>query len=306
MKVVVTGAGGFLAGWTAAAFAKAGARVAGIDRGMADVGAHPAQPKYAETIEADVRDEKAYEAWIRAWEPEVVVHLAGPADVEASFDDPTGDLRGHLEPLLALYGCVLRLRLKPRVLVISSAAVYGQPSLLPTSEGAPLQPISPYGYHKSLQELLVEEFARLHGVPGCRARVFSVYGEGLRHLAFWDITRRALRGDGRIHGTGDETRDYLHASDVAAALVAVAQHSPFVGEAVNIASGVETRIVDLARGIHAECGLGSTEPVDRVAERGKPARWLANVEKLRATGFRQAVPLETGIKRTVEWIRGQD
>lgn len=301
----MTGASGFLAGYVATAFAEAGAKVDGLDRNLASVSSHPAGPAYVRGMTADLCDTEAWARWIEAAPPDLVVHLAGPADVPASFDDPTGDLRAHLDPLLSLYSVVGQLRAKPRVLMVSSAAVYGQPRQLPTPEEAPRAPISPYGYHKVQQELFVEEFARLHGVPGCSARVFSVYGEGLRHLAFWDITRRALRGDGGIHGTGNESRDYLHAADVGRALVSVASHMPFEGEAVNVASGAETRIADLALRIHRECGVASAAPRDTVGERGKPARWLADVGRLRSTGFAPSVSIDDGIRRTVAWIREQ-
>ena len=71
----------------------------------------------------------------------------------------------------------------PRVLLLSSAAVYGSPTSLPMREDMMTKPISPYGYHKHLQEMILTEYFELFGIRCCAARIFSTYGPGLRHLA---------------------------------------------------------------------------------------------------------------------------
>ena len=111
----MTGASGFLAGYVATAFAEAGAKVDGLDRNLESVSSHPARPAYVRGMTADLCDTEAWARWVEAAPPDLVVHLAGPADVAASFDDPTGDLRAHLDPLLSLYSVVGQLRAKPRV-----------------------------------------------------------------------------------------------------------------------------------------------------------------------------------------------
>ena len=121
-----------------------------------------------------------------------------------------------------------------RLLLVSSAAVYGDPERLPVSEDAPLAPISPYGRHRAE----AEEVALQSGAPVVIARVFSAYGEGLRRQVLWDVAQRALVGGPvELSGTGEETRDFVHARDVAAAISAIAQRSAFDGEIVNVATG---------------------------------------------------------------------
>src|SRR5207248_3256916 len=126
----------------------------------------------------------------------------------------------------------------------SSAAVYGQPDRLPVGETAPLRAISPYGEHRVVCETLLRD----SGLPAVVARVFSAYGEGLRRQVLWDICAKAINSaEVALDGTGDESRDFVHAEDVAAAVVVLIRKADFGGEPYNVATGVETRIGELAR-----------------------------------------------------------
>jgi UDP-glucose 4-epimerase len=150
--------------------------------------------------------------------PHVLVHCAGPASVPDSVRDPLRDHAASVGVVAALADSVRRLVPQTSVLFVSSAAVYGEPSSLPVSEDAPLAPISPYGFHRLACELLLRELTVLEGTPTASLRVFSAYGEGQRRRLLWDVCTRGLR-DGRVvlSGTGSESRDIVHADDVAAA-----------------------------------------------------------------------------------------
>src|SRR5262249_27888764 len=129
------------------------------------------------------------------------------------------------------------------------------------------------------------------------------YGPGLRNLAVWEITRRAITGQHTIQGTGTETRDYLYSSDVALALCRVADRASFEGETINVASGKEVSIAALAQKIYSNLGLDAPPQVNHCPGEGKPTRWCADISKLRAIGFEEEVTLEDGIRTTVEWIK---
>ena len=122
------------------------------------------------------------------------------------------------------------------------------PCRCPVSETHKPAPLSPYGYHKLQCELLCEEFARLFALPTATARIFSAYGPGLRRQVVWDIFERVLTtGALVLHGTGAESRDFIHATDIARALVRLADMAPCQGEVYNVASGEEVTIAGLAR-----------------------------------------------------------
>ena len=179
--------------------------------------------------------------------------------------------------------------------------MYGDPELLPIAEDAPLAPVSPYGRHRVESEQLAAE----SGVPLAIARVFSAYGEGLRRQVLWDVARRALAGGPvELSGTGEETRDFVHARDVAAAVSAIAQRSAFQGEIVNVATGAETTIADLARLTRTSSAAREVR-FTGVGRPGDPARWRADIGRLRSLGFEPSVAIEDGAPAYARWVRGR-
>lgn len=282
--VVLTGAGGFLAGHFAAAFTAAGWKTVGIGR--------------PELAAAD-----GIRTVIERQAPDALVHLAGPASVPKSVLDPHADFLGQALPAANVFEAVRLAGAPLRVVLISSAAVYGDPASLPVGEDAPLAPISPYGFHKLHQELLLDEAVRLHGMGGCKVRIFSTYGENLRRLAVWEMTRRALAGDRHVFGSGEETRDYLYAGDAGRAVVAIAENADFRGEAINVASGEEISIRVLASEVYRLAGIDGPPQFTGETLAGSPAHWRADVTRLRALGF-DPPSWSSGLARTVAWIRG--
>jgi UDP-glucose 4-epimerase len=188
------------------------------------------------------------------------------------------------------------------LVLVSSAAVYGQPGRLPIAETDEPKPISPYGAHR----LEVERLAMSSGAPTVVARVFSAYGEGLRRQVLWDIALKARAGGPvELWGTGDESRDFVHATDVGRAIAALCADGSFTNDVVNIGSGAETTIRELAQLLlHA---LGSdTEVVFQGVEReGDPLRWRADVTRLHSLGWNPSIPFDAGVASYARWVREQ-
>lgn len=304
--VLITGAAGFIGGYTADSFSKAGRQVIAIDLIDGRSLTHPARPRYDQYFKEDLAKESVTLALLHQYHPEVCIHLAGPASVEGSFQEPLKDFSAQTLPLLHLLEAVRKSKIPTRILLVSSAAVYGNPESLPVSEDARIQPISPYGFHKYYQEMLLDQYRVLYELRVCKARVFSTYGPGLTHLAVWDITNRAIKGEFSTFGSGEETRDYLYVEDVATALCHMSEKAPFAGEAINIASGREVRISELAKRIYFELGTDAeARSLKRHPDTGVPKRWCAEVSKLTQLGFVPQTSLEEGISKTVKWIGAQ-
>jgi UDP-glucose 4-epimerase len=232
-----------------------------------------------------------------------IIFAAGPADVQGSFKGPVADFEQQTLPLLHLIEESRKFSNPAGVLLVSSAAVYGNPLDIPVGEKAAARPISPYGFHKLHQELLLDQYSSLYGLPTAKARVFSTFGPGLRHLAVWDIARRVMAGECQVWGTGQESRDYLYVKDVARALERVARVSPFEGEVVNVASGRETSIATLVEVIFAELQVDGAPVFSGNQLCGSPLRWRADVSRLSDLGFEPKWTLEGGLRETVEWIK---
>jgi UDP-glucose 4-epimerase len=298
---LICGAAGFLGSYTAYAFKESGWSVVGAGRG--DALQSTIYPRQVPYITGDFESAEFSYQLIKEVKPDRLLFVAGPADVPRSMIDPVGDFRAQMLPLIQLLWAASKASNPPALILVSSAAVYGNTQNSPVIEDDIPYPISPYGFHKLGQENLLDEFSRLYGLQVCKARVFSTYGRGLRRLAVWEITQRALLGDYKLLGSGMESRDYLHALDVARALECIARSASFSGEVINVASGEELEMRKVALLIYNALGLSAKPYFDGKSVTGSPLRWRANISSLLKLGFRQSISIRDGITDTVSWAQ---
>lgn len=299
--VLVTGVTGFLGRYTAAHYQSLGWQVCGIGT-RAEENAPPGLARYTrmELPSTDLDDLVAKLA------PEVCVHCAGRASVELSMTDPSADFRAGVDAVFNVLDALRRHSPRCRVVFLSSAAVYGNPGRLPIAESDTPRPISPYGFHKLIGEQLCLEFHRVYGLPTSAARVFSAYGPGLRRQVIWDVCRRALTEPVlTLRGTGEESRDFIHARDVAAALVLIGERADCQGEAYNIASGSETKMAALSETILGKTGRLIPVEFDGVVHAGVPRNWRADVDKLMKIGFKPEIELDHGLETYAQWCHAE-
>ncbi len=300
--VLITGVAGFLGRFIARQFAREGWRVVGID---------VASPENAQLSPGTMYHRMQLPSpglpdLLRALPPDVCVHCAGRASVPFSMKDPAADFRDNTVLTFELLDALRREAPRCHFLLLSSAAVYGNPASLPVTETQRTAPLSPYGYHKLQCELLCEEFSRIYALPTTVVRIFSAYGPGLRRQVVWDICERVLSSASlTLHGTGRESRDFIHASDIARALVLLAGQSTAQAEVFNLASGEETTIAQLADILLAAL-LRDTKPAfDGQATPGNPLTWRADIAKIRALGFTPSVTLEQGLRSVATWASAE-
>jgi UDP-glucose 4-epimerase len=298
--VLVTGVAGFIGRYVARHFSEQGWSVMGVDQ---------VQPENAPLQNLSAYHslrlpDKQLAGLLQNHLPRVCIHCAGRASVGLSVQDPASDfydgsvMTFELLNALRLYapGC--------RFVLLSSAAVYGNPRSLPVIEDEPTLPISPYGFHKLQCELLSLEFARVYGLATASVRVFSAYGAGLRRQVIWDICEKiATRKSLELQGTGEETRDFVHAADVTRALALIAEAAPMEGEAYNIGSGKQVSIAELANIIRDMLGFKDPPHFDGIVPRGDPLHWQADITRIKSLGFSPKIELEEGIKSFVKWCR---
>jgi UDP-glucose 4-epimerase len=238
-------------------------------------------------------------------------HLAGAASVPASMEDPLGDFSA-LIPGTAKLLCALSKCKDPPVLVLfSSAAVYGAPTSVPVVEKHTRSPVSPYGIHKVLAEEMSIAYARLYGLNIIILRIFSAFGAGLRKQLFWDISIKFQRAIALgnpfivLGGDGNETRDFIHADDVALAALAtctVAEANPGI-HIYNLGSGEETNIRIAAKTLLQATGYPLEIHFSGKLRPGDPPRWRADISLLKATGFKPTVKLSQGLLAYNNWFQ---
>jgi UDP-glucose 4-epimerase len=299
--VLVTGAAGFLGRYIVAEMAASGWTVCGLDRHVLD----PDDALVRQVIEwqALTLPSPSLDDLLRRVQPDVLIHAAGPASVPSSMVDPALDFALSAQVFFHLLDSVRRIVPECRVLFLSSAAVYGNPAELPVSEDCPEQPLSPYGYHKLICEKLAEEFHFLYGVRVSTVRLFSAYGVGLRRQVLWDICQKAIHEPlVELLGTGQETRDFVDARDIAKAVSCVVAAAPFEGQVYNLGTGQETSIRTLASLLLTALGISKPIHFTGVRRIGDPMRWRADINRLAALGYRPVVPISEGAARYARWV----
>lgn len=299
-SVFITGVGGFLGGYMARHFTSLGCRVSGTDSSPAEAVADLGLSAFFSGVLPDGR----LVDWLGEVSPDLVIHCAGSASVPLSMENPAADFERNTRVTFELLESCRRLGFGGGVLLMSSAAVYGNPESIPVDEDAPIAPVSAYGFHKRQAELQCEEYARLFGVRTASLRIFSAYGPGLRRQVFWDLARK-IHGEGplELQGTGAETRDFIHAGDVARAAEAIALRGEMAGECYNVASGEELAIAALAERLCEAFGVKKEIAFSGVLPSGVPCRWCADTSRLRGLGFAPTIDLTTGIPAFAEWAR---
>jgi UDP-glucose 4-epimerase len=227
-----------------------------------------------------------------------IFHLAGSANVPMSIADPLADMESNAGLSLKLLERVRASNKRPKILYVSSAAVYGNPSVMPITEESPFNPISPYAVSKLASEQYMRVYAKLHSVPTVILRPFSVYGQRQRKLVVFDLLEQ-LRQPGdvlRVHGNGSESRDFIHVDDMVQAMITIAEKGQFIGEAYNLASGRTVTIRELAELLLATSG--EQRRIEYTGERrpGEPLNWEVDISKLRALGFQPRIELSEGLR----------
>lgn len=301
-RILITGAGGFIGSRLVRRFIDAGYHVAAVGRFDSDKGLGENLIGAEVTAGMTLPDARFHDL-ITRFKPQSIIHCAAPAAVPFSVTHPYDDYCGAAD-VCAFVLETLRLHAPDcRFYLISSAAVYGNPSTLPVNENALCAPISPYGYHKLICELLAQEYAEFHGVRGAVLRIFSAFGRGLRRQVIHDLFQKFLVDDGapvKIIGMGKESRDFIYLDDITNALLIAVEKS--LTGTFNLATGIETSISELAEKIRQIVNNKKEIVTDNQQRRGDPERWCADIGKLKQYGFAPQISLDDGLRDYYRWL----
>ena len=300
--VLITGVAGFIGRYAAQHFSSEGWSVIGIDH---------ASPENAplSTLSAYYNlhlPNMAFRDLLQKHSPDALVHCAGRSSVGFSITEPSSDF---YDSTVLNFEILNALRLhtpRCRFIFLSSAAVYGNPESLPVMETDPTAPISPYGFHKWQCEQLCLEFSKIYGMSTASLRLFSAYGPGLRRQVLWDICQKIfIHKSLLLQGTGKESRDFIHAIDIARASRIVAEKAPMQGEVYNVGSGQEVAIEELTGMILAVTESNLLPQFDGTVPPGTPKNWQADISNLESLEFTPSIPLAQGVTSYVSWCHAE-
>ncbi|MCY4467059.1 MAG: GDP-mannose 4,6-dehydratase [Chloroflexi bacterium] len=286
MRILITGAGGFVGRHLSA-------HLAASEPGAALIGTtllphETVHPALRESQQINLVDEAAVRALVDDCRPDFIYHLAAQAFVPRSFDDPWETLENNIRAQLNIIRACLALDIRPRILVVSSAEIYGSAttSLLPMDESAPIRPTNPYSVSKVAQDMLALQYHLSHGLPIMRARPFNHIGPGQNArfvapaFALQIAKIEANRGEAVIYvGNLSAKRDFTDVRDIVRGYHLIAARGK-AGEAYNIASGearsieslLDTLLALSAIDIEARVDPARLRPVDVPEIRGDASK----------------------------------
>jgi len=235
---------------------------------------------------------------------DAVVHLASQTGVAPSVENPVADFEGNARATFrVLDGC--RRRGVERFVFASSGAAVGE-VVGPIHEEVVPKPVSPYGASKLAGEAYARAFASSYGTRTVALRFSNVYGPFSPHKrnAVPNFIKRRLSGEPIvIYGDGSQTRDFIFVDDLCDAIHRSLVTEGIDGELFQVATGVETSVLDLAALVQDVMGSPG-EIVFEPRRAGEVYKSSVNISKIRrALGFDPKVDLPEGLARTGDWYR---
>lgn len=307
MNVLVTGGAGFIGSHVADALVARGYRVHVLDD--LSGGRRENVPAGATFHELDIRSAGAAEL-LRTGGFDALFHLAAQMDVRRSVADPKFDADVNVLGFLNLMEAAREGGVKKVVFASTGGAIYGEPDPAvngggPQPENHPQRPVSPYGITKLVAEKYLHFYEVSYGIRYAAMRFGNVYGP--RQNPYGEAGVVAIFAerllDGRqpvINGHGEQTRDYVYVGDVVRAMLAGFDHA---GSGVfNVGTGRETSVNQLFRLLNDLTG-GRADEVHAEGKPGEQQRSVLDVRLAREVlGWEPEMPLEEGLRRTVEWF----
>jgi UDP-glucose 4-epimerase len=242
-------------------------------------------------------------------ESDAVVHLASTVLPKKSNEDPAYDIDSNLKASVRLLKLSAEYRVKRFIFISSGGTVYGPPMEIPIRESHPTNPICSYGIVKLAIEKYLRLFEHLNGLCGCSLRLANPYGAFQRHDTGQGVIaafcHKALAGEQiEIWGDGNIARDFVYIDDVTEAIWRVVGDATVTGE-LNIGSGMSTTLNQVVDCI--ETIIGKPLPcVYHDARSFDVQESRLDISKARKElSWEPLIPLEDGIRMTIDWQRLQ-
>ena len=319
MKILVTGAAGFIGMHSCIRLLANGHEVFGVDNLNAyyDPKLKRARLEQLRPFpqfsfeKLDIADAPALGVAFESRRFDAVLHLAAQAGVRYSLENPMAYVSSNVAGFLnVLEGC--RKAKIAHLCYASSSSVYGANTEMPFREDHRVdQPVSMYAVTKRANELMAHSYSELYGIRSTGLRFFTVYGPwGRPDMALFIFTRAILAGEPiRVFNGGDMLRDFTYVDDIVEAVTALLERPDPGGQGAqkarlfNIGHGSPVKLMDYVHAI--ERALGKKARIELAPmQQGDVQATYASTEKLRAEiGYAPSTTIDTGVERFVEWYR---
>ncbi|MCB2111921.1 MAG: NAD-dependent epimerase/dehydratase family protein [Parvularculaceae bacterium] len=317
MRILITGAAGFIGAATSAALLDRGDEVVGVDNLNDYYSVSLKQARLARLngrkgfafSQIDIADTKALDSAARG-EFDAIIHLAAQAGVRYSIENPFAyehsNLQGHLSVLE-----LARRRKIAHLVYASSSSVYGANEKTPFAESDRTDaPVSFYGATKKANEAMSCAYARLYSTPTTGLRFFTVYGPwGRPDMAYLIFTEKMLKGEAiDIFNEGRMGRDFTYIDDIVAGVLAALAHPPGPSDnfhrVYNLGNDKPEELMRLVSLLETELGIEAKKNFIGM-QKGDVERTWADISKARTDlGYDPKTSLAEGIEATIAWRKG--
>jgi len=311
-QYLVTGGAGFIGSHIVRALLEQGDAVRVLDdfssgkRENLEGLSHSKNDRRFEVLEGDMRDTSIVAQAVRG--VEVIFHEAAFVSVPESMEKPQDCFDINVTGTSTMFEAARKAGVH-RMVIASSAAVYGDSDALPLKEDTSLRPLSPYAVSKRVDEMYAALYTQSFGLEVAALRYFNVYGPRQRpdsmYAAAVPLFIRCLC-DGKavtVFGDGGQTRDLIFVGDVVRANLIASEHPAAAGKTFNICTGENTRILDLLDVLYI-LFPNSPRPVFAPPRAGDIYKSLGSPAYAGNTiGFKAQTSLADGLKETVHWMR---
>lgn len=306
--IFITGANGFIGRHLVNRLSKTGHKILGVGHGLwPEADAYKAG--MAHWINGEIDSANLNQLKRVAGIPDYVIHLAGGSSVGAAISNPGEDFFRTVATSSNLLNWIRGEASETQLLAISSAAIYGGGHEGLISEDVPPKPFSPYGVHKWLMEELCRSYAENYGLRIAIARLFSVYGNGLKKQLLWDSCSRLASGLPALDlgGTGFERRDWTDVYDVSCVLELLLPQAEVKMPIFNVGTGKGITVREIAIALTQAYYPGIATPITFSGQSrpGDPFSLVADSSLLKKLGFTWSIDWQDGIADYVKWFKQQ-
>ena len=311
MRILVTGAAGFIGMHCAQRLLERGEEVVGVDnlspyysvQLKKDRLARLKHPKFS-FGELDIADADALSKYFEKYKPQAVLHLAAQPGVRYSLENPGAYIEANLVGFANLLECCRR-NLPQHLVFASSSSVYGANTELPWSESQNVDhPVSLYAATKKSNELLAHAYSHLYRLPATGLRYFTVYGPwGRPDMSPMLFAQAIVQGKPiQVFNHGDMQRDFTYIDDVVEGTLRVLDR-PAPYAIYNIGNHQPVSLLDYIAALERAFGKKAKLEMNPMQPGDVKATYADTTALRQAVGFAPSTPLETGLARFAEWFR---
>jgi len=303
MKILITGGAGFIGSHTTELFVEDGHDVTVVDNfSTGSLSNLDSVRSRINIVNIDICNGKAFSEACR--DVEIIIHLAAVSSVEKSVIEPLVTHNINTVGTLSVMEAARENKTR-RVIFSSSAAVYGDDPELPKTETSLTRPQSPYAWHKLTGEFYGGYYRNSFGIEFLALRYFNVYG--LRQVpdspysgVLSIFSERCRIGEPlTIYGSGEQTRDFIHVSDVAKINLLAAKSDERLPGIINVSSGRETRIIDVARMVQSAHGHQSEINFEETRVGDIDRSWASTDLLTQTFGYEPVVDMKQGLNNLI-------